>query len=71
MHVPPASHPPPPTYQVPQQMPPWLADIHQGGQSLHTKADRQFADITTGLQTQGLRITHLETTAAEHTTQHQ
>ena len=47
------SNPPPPPpaglYQAPQQMPPWLADIHQGLQSLHNKADKQYHEISTCL----------------------
>ena len=54
----------------PQEMPPWLADIHAGLQSLHNKADRQYADITNGLQVQGIRLSHLETTTAEHADKH-
>ena len=51
-------------------MPPWLSEIHQGLQSLHTKADRQYIEIQTGLQTQGLRISQVEAVTAEHTDQH-
>ena len=51
-------------------MPPWLADIHAGLQSLHTKADQQYADITVGLQNLGTRIANLEGVASEHLTRH-
>ena len=54
----------------PQEMPPWLADLHAGLQSLHQKADRQYNDITNGLQVQGVRLSHLEATTAEHTDRH-
>ena len=62
--------PPPYHNQVPAEMPPWLSEIHQGLQSLHTKADRQYIEIQTGLQTQGLRISQVEAVTAEHTDQH-
>ena len=52
-------------------MPPWLVDIHQGLQSLHSKADQQYNEISTCLQTQGTRILHLQSISAEHTTQQQ
>ena len=52
-------------------MPPWLADIHAGLQGLHDKADRQYSDIVAGLQTQGVRLSHLETVTAEHTKRHE
>ena len=58
------------TCPFPQEMPPWLSDIHAGLQSLHNKADRQYADITQGLQVQGLRLTHLEATMSEHSDKH-
>ena len=59
-------------YQAaPQHMPPWLVDIHQGLQSLHSKADQQYNEISTCLQTHGTRILHLESVSAEHTTQQQ
>ena len=63
-----------PTYQhaqAPADMPPWLAEIHSGLQSLHSKADRQYAEIQNGLHTQGLRITHVESVTSEHTDLHQ
>ena len=60
-----------PYHGAPQQMPPWLVDIHQGLQSLHSKADQQYNEISTCLQTQGTRILHLESVSAEHTTQQQ
>ena len=58
-------------HTAPQQMPPWLVDIHQGLQSLHSKADQQYNEISTCLQTHGTRILHLESVSAEHTTQQQ
>ena len=58
-------------YHAPQQMPPWLVDIHQGLQSLHNKADQQHREISSCLQTHGTRIMHLESVSAEHTTQQQ
>ena len=61
-----------PCYQhAPAEMPPWLSDIYSGLQSLHSKADRQYAEIHHGLQTQGLRLAQVETVAAEHTDQRQ
>ena len=45
--------------QAPAGMPPWLSEIHQGLQSLHTKADRQ-----------GVRLSQVEAVTAEHTDQH-
>ena len=59
------------SYHAPQQMPPWLVDIHQGLQSLHNKADQQHREISSCLQTHGTRIMHLESVSAEHTTQQQ
>ena len=63
--------PPENSYQAPSQMPPWLVDIHQGLQSLHSKADQQYHEISTCLQTHGTRILHLESISAEHTTHQQ
>ena len=57
--------------QAPADMPPWLAEIHSGLQSLHSKADRQYAEIQNGLHTQGHRITHVESVTSEHTDLHQ
>ena len=51
-------------------MPPWLTDIHSGLLSLHCKADRQYAEISSTLQAQTLRISHVESVTAEHTDQH-
>ena len=64
--------PPPPqvSYTAPQDMPPWLQDIHRGLQSLHTKADRQFEVFSSEIQSQGTRLVHLESVASEHTTKH-
>ena len=56
--------------QAPAEMPPWLSEIHQGLQSLHAKADRQYIEIQTGLQTQGVRLSQVEAVTAEHTDQH-
>ena len=75
IHNGPASNslpPPPPqvNYSAPQDMPPWLQDIHQGLQSLHTKADRQFAAFSSELQNQHLRIANLENVSSEHTGRH-
>ena len=67
------SKPPPPpqvNYSAPQDMPPWLQDIHQGLQSLHTKADRQFSVFSTELQKQHIRVSNLETAVSEHSTKH-
>ena len=55
---------------APVDMPPWLADIHSGLQSLHSKADRQYAEIQSGLQIHGHRIQHVEAVTAEHSDQH-
>ena len=61
-----------PCYQhAPSEMPPWLSDIYSGLQSLHSKADRQYAEIHQGLQTQSLRLTQVESVSAEHTDLHQ
>ena len=67
------SVPPPPqvNYTAPQDMPPWLQDIHQGLQSLHTKADRQFATFSSELQSQHARLSHLEGISSEHTGRHE
>ena len=56
---------------APPEMPPWLTDIHSGLLSLHSKADRQYAEISSTLQAQTLRISHVESVTAEHTDQHQ
>ena len=67
-----AGIPPPPQgmYSAPQDMPPWLQDIHQGLQSLHTKADRQFAVFSSEIQNQHIRLNALESVSSEHTGRH-
>ena len=55
-------------------MPPWLQEIRDNFLSLHSKADRQHQDILTvgaEVQTQGVRIGHLEQVASEHTLKHE
>ena len=60
--------------QVSEVMPPWLQEIRDNFGSLHSKADRQHQDILAfgaEVQAQGIRVTHLEHIASEHTLKHE
>ena len=59
---------------VSEVMPPWLQEIRDNFGSLHSKADRQHQDILAfgaEVQAQGIRVTHLEHIASEHTLKHE